>query len=365
MSSTRLTATATTDALASGIGELLQAAGVAVRELLESCPVDDPMHVRLEQVHGTMERVAALTDEFNAPGRRRPMRATSLDLNTVVRQMLPSLQRLLGPFISLETDLQSPGLWAAGDRGQIEQVALGLVINAREALPLGGTIRVRTRHWVLDQPRNYRVGSVSPGEWAMLEVTDNGTGLDERTVQQLLEPSLRGLPFDSGLSLAAVSAIVRNAGGHVVLDTMPGGGTMLAACFPAAQPRRSRRPATGTAHAVLIVDEDEWTRLSAARTLRRAGYGVLEADHADAALELLDDVAGSCVSLILVDAGLASAGARSLGDRIRQERPDVDLLMTASSLASLSALDQAPILEKPFTPDALLRAVRALLPAPR
>jgi two-component system cell cycle sensor histidine kinase/response regulator CckA len=199
----------------------------------------------------------------------------------------------------------------------------------------------------------------------MLEVSDNGTGVDERAVHHLFEPSAKGLPLDSSLSLATVSAIVRDAGGQMVLDTKPGGGTMLAACFPAVQPRRTRLPATGSACAVLVVDDDEWTRLSAARTLRRAGYGVLEAEHADAALELLDDVAGSCVSLILVDHRLASDGARPLGDRIHSERPDVHLLIATSPSATMTSTGNRSVLEKPFTPDDLVRAVQRRIPAPR
>lgn len=348
-----------------GLGEQLHAAGVTVRELLDGCATDHPMRGKLEQVHATMLRVAALTGQLDGLARRRHPRATSLDLNSVVLQLAPSLQRLLGPFITLETALNPRGLWAAVDRGQIEQVALGLVINAREALPLGGMISIGTRHCVLEQSRSHWVGELSAGEWAVLEVTDNGTGVDERTVHHLFEPSGNGLPLDSSLSLATVAAIVRDAGGQMVLDATPGGGTILAACFPAVRPRRTRLPATGIACAVLVVDEDEWTRLSAARTLRRAGYGVLEAEHAEAALELLDDVAGSCVSLVLVDQRLALTGARPLGDRIHSDRPDVHLLIAGGPPATTTLAGNRSILEKPFTPDDLLRAVRERLPPDR
>jgi CheY-like chemotaxis protein len=358
-------AAASAELAALGLGEQLHAAGATVRELLEDCAADHPMLGRLQQVHDTMLRVAALTGQLDGLARRRHPGATSLDLNSVVLQLTPSLQRLLGPFIALETALNPRGLWAAVDRGQIEQVALGLVINAREALPLGGVICISTRHCILEEARSHRVGELSPGEWAMLEVTDNGTGVDERTVHHLSKPSMKGLPLDSSLSLATVSAIVRDTGGQMVLDTTPGGGTMLAACFPAVRPRRTRLPATGSACAVLVVDDDEWTRLSAARTLRRAGYGVLEAEHAEAALELLDDIAGSCVSLILVDHRLASAGARPLGDRIHSERPDVHLLIAINPPVTMRLADNRSVLEKPFTPDALVRAVRQRISAPR
>lgn len=359
------TAPARAELAAPRLGEQLHTAGATVRELLENCAADHPMRGRLEQVHATILRVATLTGQFDGLARRQRPRATSLDLNSVVLQLTPSLQRLLGPFIALETAVNPRALWAAVDRGQIEQVALGLVINAREALPLGGVIGIGTRHCVLEESLSYWVGELSPGEWAMLEVTDNGTGVDERTVRHLFEPSVNGLPLDSSLSLATVSAIVRDAGGQMVLDTTPGGGTTLAACFPAVRPRRIRLPAAGSPCAVLVVDDDEWIRLSAARTLRRAGYDVLEAEHAERALELLDDVAGSCISLILMDQRLASVGALPLGDRIHSERPEIHLLIASSPSATITSAGNRSVLEKPFTTDALLRAVQERIPAPR
>ena len=185
------TAPASAELAALGLGEQLRAAGATVRELLEDCAADHPMRGRLQEVHDTMLRVAAFTAHLDGLARRRHPRATSLDLNSVVLQLTPSLQRLLGPFIALETALNPRGLWAAVDRGQIEQVALGLVINAREALPLGGVICVGTRHCVLAEAQRHRAGELSAGEWAMLEVSDNGTGVDERTVRYLCEPSAK------------------------------------------------------------------------------------------------------------------------------------------------------------------------------
>lgn len=340
------------------MGELLQAANAAVRELLDGCPPNDPMQPGLRKVQQTMERLSALAGQLETSERHHAARATLLDLNSVLREMVPSLQRLLGPFITLETLFHVPSLWAAADRGRIEQVALGLVINAREALPLGGKVRLASRRRVLEDATQYRIGSLPAGIWAVLEVRDNGAVSDDRSLRDLLDPSARRLPFDSSLSLSTVSSLVADAGGHVILDMPDGGGTVLAACFPAAQPPRARQPATGIANAVLILDDDEWSRMSAARTLRHAGFGVLEAGHVDDALELLDDVAGSCVRLMLVDAKLLDNGPRPLGERIRRERPDVDLLVTASHRSSTGGVGQAPILTKPFSSDDLLRAIR-------
>lgn len=355
-----LARSAESEATASGFGELLQAADATVRELLSACAPGDPLHRRLQQVQQTMARLTAMAGPSDeAPP--RTARAMPLDLNTVVREMTATLQRLLGPFISLETALHLSGVWAAVDRSQVEQVALGLVINAREALPLGGTVRLATRPWVVDQLTQYRVGALPPGAYSVLEVRDNGPGVDERSMRHLLDPSVHRLAFNSTLSLSTVAATVHEAGGQVVLDMPIGGGTVLAACLPSVPRPRFRQPATGTASAILIVDEDEWTRMSAARTLRHAGFGVLEARTAHDALELLDDVAGSCIRLVIADVTMLSSTSGSLGDLVRRERPEVDVMVTAMHRSSNGGPDHVPVLTKPFSPEDLLRAVRERL----
>jgi two-component system, cell cycle sensor histidine kinase and response regulator CckA len=343
------------------IGELLAAAHAAVRDLLDGCPPGDPLQERLRNVEQAVERLATLTGQLDATVRRRTPRATPLDLNNVLRQMASSLQRLLGPFINLETALHASSLWASGDRSQIEQVALGLVINAREALPLGGTVRLATRRWVSDKPVQYRIGTLPAGSWAVVEVHDNGASVDDRSVRHLLEPATRGRSPDSGLSLATVTSVVTQAGGQVVLDVPASGGTTLSACFPAVQSPRARQPATGIANAVLIVDSDEWSRMSAARTLRQAGFGVLEAGHSDDAMELLDDVAGSCIRLIMVEVGLLSSGDHPLANRLARERPEIDVVVMANHRSSTGGPGQPPLLTKPFSAEELLRTVRERL----
>jgi two-component system cell cycle sensor histidine kinase/response regulator CckA len=358
-------ATSESDALATGIGQLVQAANETVRELIAECPPGDPIGTRLALVERTMRRLTLLTGQLNTVGRGIPGRATPLNLNSVVSQLSPSLQRLLGPFITLECALHPDGVWAAGDRGQMEHVALGLVINAREALPLGGAVHLGAHRWTVETERHYRVGSLPVGDWAVLEVRDNGSGIDERAMRYLLEPSLSGLPFDSSLSLATVAMIVRDAGGQMVLDTGRATGTSLAACFPMVRPPRARQPATGTANAILVIDDDEWARMSGARILRRAGFSVLEAEHGDAAIELLDDVAGSCVRLVLVAADLPQQGANPLIDRFHAERPEIEIVLTRDIHSQGSAADfSGVVLAKPFVADTLVKVVAERLARP-
>lgn len=346
------------------VDELLDAAAAAVRELVALCPPGDAIQDRIRQVARAVDRLAALTGSLDATVRRRTGRASPLELNGTVRQMAVSLQRLLGPFTILEASYQAGGLWAAAARTEVEQVLLGLVINAREAMPLGGTVRVSTRRWQLELPTQFRIGCVPAGTWAVLEVHDNGAGADEPGARHLLDRAEADGSFGSSLSLATVSHVVTEAGGQVILDLPASGGTTVAACFPAIQSPRQRQPATGTASAVLIVDDDEWSRMSAARVLRQAGFGVLEAGHADDAMELLDDVAGSCVRVMLVDAAILAVGVRPLGERVRDERPEIDLIVTAGHRASTGGAGDRSVLLKPYAADELVATVRARVSRP-
>ncbi len=350
------------DTLAPRLSELVVAAAGTVRQLLEHCTAGDPIVPQLQQVQRTMQRLAALTGQLNDTKRRRAP-ATSIDLNSVVAQLKPSLQRLLGPFISLQTALHPSGAWAAADRGQLEQILLALVVNGREALPLGGVICVATRPLTVGATLRFRVGELAAGDWVLLEVRDTGGTVDDASLRQLIEPSPHRRPFDSSLSLSTISAIARDLGGQVVFDTTRDHGTMLAAALPASTRARGSRLDGAGAVAVLVADDDEWSRLSVARTLRRGGWGVLEAEHATRALELLDDVAGSCVRLLLVSARLRCTDGVALTERIRAGYPDLTLLTIddARTAAPLLAPDQVT---RPVRADAVLRLVRRYLPPP-
>lgn len=352
----------TDDTLAPRMGELVVAAAGTVRELLDRCLAGDPIRPQLQAIQLTMQQLATLTGQLNHTSRRR-LPATSIDVNSVVQQLEPSLQRLLGPFISLNTSLDPSGIRVAADRSQLEQVLLALVINGREALPLGGVISVATRPLTVAATLRFRVGQLAAGDWVLLEVRDHGGVVDDVSLRQLIEPSLRTRPFDSSLSLSTMSAIVRELGGQVVFDTTRDDGTMLAAAFPAS-PRARRLPLDdGGTVAVLVADDDEWSRLSVTRVLRRAGWGVLEAEHATRALDLLDDVAGSCVRLVLVGARMRCADGGLLVERVRRARPDLALLIIDD--ADTGALPAAPNrLNRPVQADLVLRLVGQHLPVP-
>ncbi|HEY4321554.1 MAG TPA: hypothetical protein VGM77_10290 [Gemmatimonadales bacterium] len=365
MSLPNMTIAGVPDTLSAGLGELADAAAVAVRELLDDCAPGDPMVARLEMVRRTLDRLVSVSGHLHALARRHGARSTVIDLHAVVQDLNGSLQRLLGPFIALDLILPGAGSWVAQDRAVLEQVVLGLLLNIREALPLGGHVRLAPTRWTLTEPFQGQAGALAAGEWAALEVRCRGAGIDGRVLLRLLAgDAVAGSASDSTLSLAAIAAAVRSAGGDIVLRTAGDGETMLAACFPAAPAPRLRQPATGVANAILVVDDDEWVRLSSARGLRRAGYGVLEATDAADAIELLDDVAGSCVRMVIADAAMVDGRAGALGELIVRERPEIELIVLTPPGASAAVTLGRTVLAKPFAAEGLVALVRARLDRP-
>ncbi|MGH7582370.1 MAG: hypothetical protein ACREL5_03985 [Gemmatimonadales bacterium] len=338
--------------IAAGLEGLVHEADLTLRRLLAGCAPGDPLQNGLMEMGKTVRQLVDLAEHLESE--KRGNLRTPLDLATVVGEMFRAVQRLLGPFVELRTD-SAPGVWAVVERFQAEQIALSLAINAREALPMGGAVSINARRWHLVSAREFRAGTLPPGEWSILEVRDNRLRIDDRLVELVTAPT----SVDAiNLSLGSAAGIVRAAGGQLVIDT--GDGTALAACFPAAPSPRPppRHRAAGIADAVLIVDDDEWLRLSAARSLRRAGYGVLVADHSDAALELLDDVAGSCVRILVCRGDLRCADGLSLVETIRARRPDVDLVLTGAGVAPFLG-----VIDLSAGSEALLREVASRLTA--
>ena len=352
--------------LAQEIGNLMTAAGNEVRELLLECGPAHPLRERLDDLHGPLTRAALITRQLNTFARRQPRRPVLTDFNQLVLQLLPLVQRLAGPFVVVEKSLVDDGAWLEADSGQLEQVLLNLVANARDAMPLGGTLRLATFRWRLESERSHRYGTLPAGEWSVLEVSDSGTGMDVEVLDQLFEPffTTKCPGQGTGLGLAAVYGVARQLGGQVMVNSAPGIGSTLAVCVPAREAPIARPLVSGGPEAILVVDDDEWVRTVTSRILRRAGYGVLEADHATSALELLRDVAGGCVRLVLTDILMAGENGRALAEAVRRDYPSVKLVLMSGNAvdsfpAALASAEFGPILNKPFTALELLEAVRA------
>lgn len=351
--------------LAQDVGNLLTAASGNVRELLAECDVAHPMRERLEDLRESVQRASSVTRQLNTFARRQPRRPALTDLNQVVVQMRPLLQRLSGAFVANEEQLADDGAWIEADVGQLEQILLNLVANARDAMPLGGTLRIGTSQWDLPRQRAHRYGTLPAGSWTVLEVRDSGAGMDADVLEHLFEPffTTKGPGQGTGLGLAAVYGLARQLGGQVLVESSPGAGSNFSVCIPAKPAPAGRAQGSALPDAILVVDDDEWVRTVTARILKRAGYGVLEADHAASAMELLRDVAGGCVRLVLTDILMAGGNGQALAEAVRHNHPGVRVVLMSGARADLlpTELTRAgygPVLSKPFTAMELLAAVR-------
>ena len=351
------------------IGEAVDAAGTSVLQLLADLAPSHPAYEQLDDVRESMQRIASVTRQLGA-FTRTVSSGRPTDINRAVERTRPLLERLAGPGVAVGYHPCDRTVWTHVDDAVIEQTLFHLVVNARDAMPDGGSIALSTMHDVVTAPRLHRHGVLQPGEWATIEVRDSGSGMPVDVVDRIFEPffTTKGPGFGNGLGLSTVYALMRQGGGQVMVESEPGEGTAVRLVMPA-MPREETRALSGDDRvdtAVLVVDDDGWVRTVAGRILKRAGYGVLEAENGTAALELLRGVAGSCVKLVLSDVMMPGISGINLAGTIHREFPDTPvLLMTGlpgGHVASNgSANSVGPVLSKPFTQTELLNAVRVAL----
>ncbi len=296
-----------------------------------------------------------------------------LNVNTVVANMQRMLGRLIGENILLEFTL-APDLGNVKvDAGQLEQVVMNLAVNARDAMPDGGSLVVTTRNVTLDATYAARSPTCAPGPHVLLAFTDTGSGMDEETRQKIFEPffTTKEVGRGSGLGLATVFGIVRQSGGSIEVYSEPGRGTVFKVYLPlveadtdAAEVVSPMALARGT-ETVLVVEDDPAVRRVATRVLRGAGYTVLTANNGLQALALLKAHPGP-VQLILTDMVMPGMGGQELAVRLGAERPNQKLLFTSGYTDDTLRLGGLPnvraqFIGKPYSALELTRKVREAL----
>ena len=299
------------------------------------------------------ERAAALTRKLLAFSRRAPSQTRLVNLNEVVSGMKTFLDRLIGENVELATEL-NPTLGAVeADPGEIEQVVMNLIVNARDAMPEGGRILLETLDAAPDENLARAHPEAPPGPFVMLAVSDCGQGMDAATRERIFEPffTTKAAGKGTGLGLSTVREIVQRCGGSICVQSEPGKGSSFkvylprSAAGPAARsPRPSVRENAGGGETVLVVDDDDAVRKLVRRILAECGYAVLDAAAPGQATALCDGHAGP-IHLLIADSVLPQTSGRELARDVRQRRPDIKVLF----------------LEKPFTADALAGKVREAL----
>jgi PAS domain S-box-containing protein len=340
-------------------------------DLMRARPDPSQQDKRLAEIAAAAERASSLTRQLLAFGRQQNLAPRVLSLAAVVDGILPLLRRLLGEHVSLEV-VHVPGLGSVrADAVQLERVLVNLLTNAEAAMPAGGTIDVRTESVALAEGEMH---AVPAGRYAALRVRDTGEGMDADVVAHAFEPFFTTKPAGkgSGLGLATVYGIVKQSGGHVVVQSDPGRGTCFTVLLPEvdelpeplpAPPPPSRRRGDET---VLIVEDEQRVRDVAKRILVGEGYTVIVAESAEQALSLGDELLGA-IDLLLTDVVMPGMNGLALAERIRQRSPRVRvLLMSGYVHETVSDLPEAfEFLAKPFGLEALCAAVRRLLDARR
>jgi PAS domain S-box-containing protein len=339
---------------------------------------DLPQTVRddVEHIRRAAERTSAVTAQLLAFSRRQILRPTVIDLNAMVTNWETVLRRTMGEdcTVILRPGDRVPPIRA--DAGRLEQVLLNLTLNARDAMPKGGTLTVETFVASLseDYARNRPGVVVRPGTYAVLAVTDTGHGMDRETLGHVFEPffTTKGVGHGTGLGLSTVYGIVKQSDGYVWAYSEPGRGSTFKVYLPVVEPEATVAPASapisvraGTGEWVLLVEDDESVRKVTRRALEVGGYRVLEAANGADALALLSATDGG-PGLVLTDVVMPGMSGRELADRIAEVRPGTPVLFTSGytdgDIVRRGLLDPgAAFVQKPFGPETILRVVRERL----
>ncbi|MBI4860264.1 MAG: response regulator [Candidatus Riflebacteria bacterium] len=380
--------------------------------LAAGLPASQPQRARLDQIRRAAERAAGLTRQLLAMSRRQVMQPRVMDANTVVADMGAMLRRLIGEHIQVVLRLE-PRVWKVrADPAQLEQVIMNLVLNARDAMPGGGTLLIDTANVELDHvagcqpPDRPSVGLAGAprktidlvslsGRWTrvtgkfrhltttqlspyvQIGITDSGCGMDSETITRLFEPffTTKELGKGTGLGLATVYGIVRQTGGHIAVESEPGRGTTFKIFLPRLQEADQTAstvdlavPASRATETVLLVEDESQVRELVLTNLEEAGYRVLQASTGEEACQIGLNHPGP-IDLLLTDVVMPRMSGRTLAELLLRQRPLIRVLYmsgyTDDILAPHGVLDpDASLLEKPFTTVTLMAKVRQVLESP-
>jgi PAS domain S-box-containing protein len=343
--------------------------------VLMDLPDPDPQREELEQIRAAALAAASLTQQLLTFTRQEVIQPRLVEVNSVVASAEGILKRLIGEDVELTTVLVQGNPIVKIDRGQLEQVVVNLAVNARDAMPSGGKLTIETQTADVDKEYASTHWSITPGRYVVLAVTDTGFGMDEDTQARIFEPfyTTKEAGKGTGLGLAMVYGIVKQSGGFIWLYSELGNGTTFKIYLPQvedAEPERpqliSADPVRGT-ETVLLVEDSAAVRSIARQILERNGYTVLEAPNGKAALDI-GRKRTSRIHLLLTDVVMPEMSGRQLAEAFSTVRPDAKVIFmsgyTDDAVVRHGVVSAGvDYLQKPFSPDALLRKVREVLDA--
>lgn len=344
--------------------------------LLAQLPSDNPMRSDVEQIGSAANRASALTRQLLAFSRQQLLRPRVLNLNEVVRELENFLRRIVRENIDIVTSLDPDLGHVEADPGQMEQVIVNLVVNARDAMPEGGTLGIRTANAVFDETSSPRFEdlTMAPGRYALVSISDTGVGMPPEVQTRVFEPfyTTKAPGEGTGLGLATVYGIVKQSGGYIWLSSEPGKGTTFDVYLPftakAAEVALREQARTGRldgSETILLVEDDAVLRAVACRAVRAYGYQVLEASDGREALELCESYEEP-IHLVVTDVVMPEMSGSDLAHRIAERHPEVKVLLMSGYMRDPAVRrsivrEGGAFLPKPFTPELLVERIREVL----
>jgi PAS domain S-box-containing protein len=345
--------------------------------VLAKLSAGDPLGAAIAEIHKAGERAAGLTRQLLAFSRKQVLEPRVLDLNRVVEEMRPMLERLVGEDVEVRVALKAESATVHADPHQLEQVIMNLAVNARDAMPGGGKLLIETAGVGRDESYARSHPEARAGRYVMLAVSDTGVGMNEETRRHIFEPffTTKEVGRGTGLGLSTVQGIVEQSGGYIDVRSEPGHGTTFTLYLPrmedvaadAGMPEAV--PAAGGKETVLVVEDQAEVRKYAAAALRAYGYQVIQAANADEAL-LLCEREAERIDLVLTDVVMPNLSGPELANRLEKRWPGIKVLFM-SGYADDAVMHHGVLEEgtesipKPFSPDQLAIKVREVMGAPK
>lgn len=361
--------------IAHDFNNLLTVINGTIELTLTDLPADNPLRQDMEEIREAGERGARLTRQLLAFSRRQVLAAEDLDLNELIENLLRMLRRLLGENVDIDVRCSDEPALVRVDRGQMEQVITNLALNARDAMPRGGTLTMATDVVTLGPGHTALRHRHAPGRYVRLRVQDTGSGMSPDILEHVFEPffTTKSVGEGTGLGLPTVYGIVTQSGGEVEVESVVGEGTVFEVHLPLATPGQADATFSKLAEAdprpgnsVLLVEDDPAILRLAVRVLERAGYHVVATEKASAALELARD-RDEGFDLLFSDVVMPDMSGPELAAAIRDVHPDMRVLFASGYVEDVlrkqgvTSGENGHFVSKPYTIESLTRAVREAL----
>jgi two-component system, cell cycle sensor histidine kinase and response regulator CckA len=341
--------------------------------MLAKLPVENPLHEKGKAIQLAADRATTLTRQLLAFSRKQILELKVVDVNAIVQDMQRLVNPLIGENVELASILSPQAAHTRADAGQLEQVLMNLVVNAKDAMPDGGKLTIQTQNMVVDgsPPRGQQF--IRPGKYVILSVSDTGMGMDKETQLRIFEPffTTKEKGKGTGLGLSTVYGIVKQSGGYVMVQSEQGQGTTFQIYLPQVEGAAEKQPALlpdaalGGTETVLLVEDEDSVRQLVRDTLEAKGYRVLEAESGEAGLSIAEGHDGK-IDLVITDVIMPGIGGRELVKQLAQARPSTKFLYlsgyTEDAIVSEGSLEEGTaFLQKPFSLQSLSRKVREVL----